>query len=238
MDGEGRADRRARLPDGRAAARAWSTRSPRRASSATWCSARRSPSGRATTAGHGTEAELELLTVHGILHLLGYDHAEPEEHKEMFGLQDRAARGLAGGVRPPTTGDQRRCLAARRRRRPRRPGRPVLRRRRRAHVVLPRPRRGARGEGRPGARRLVALLDDPPPLPQHRAAAAAALRDLRDRARHPPDHTTPTTAPGGQRCSPPSASMLVVSFVAIGVGAAHPRPAARRAGRALARPRR
>ena len=39
------------------------------------------------TAGHGTVAELELLTVHGILHLLGYDHAEPEEHKEMFGLQ-------------------------------------------------------------------------------------------------------------------------------------------------------
>lgn len=40
------------------------------------------------TAGHGMLAELELLTVHGILHLLGYDHAEPEEHKEMFGLQD------------------------------------------------------------------------------------------------------------------------------------------------------
>jgi probable rRNA maturation factor len=39
-------------------------------------------------AGHGTLAELELLTTHGILHLLGYDHAEPEEHKEMFGLQD------------------------------------------------------------------------------------------------------------------------------------------------------
>ena len=39
-------------------------------------------------AGHGTWAELELLTVHGILHLLGYDHAEPEEHREMFGLQD------------------------------------------------------------------------------------------------------------------------------------------------------
>lgn len=40
-------------------------------------------------AGHGREAEIELLTVHGILHLLGYDHAEPEEHQEMFGLQDR-----------------------------------------------------------------------------------------------------------------------------------------------------
>ena len=42
----------------------------------------------AVTAGHTTEAELELLSVHGILHLLGYDHAEPEEHAEMFGLQD------------------------------------------------------------------------------------------------------------------------------------------------------
>ncbi|WP_139978374.1 rRNA maturation RNase YbeY [Nocardioides litoris] len=40
-------------------------------------------------AGHGTLAEIELLTTHGILHLLGYDHAEPEEHAEMFGLQDR-----------------------------------------------------------------------------------------------------------------------------------------------------
>jgi probable rRNA maturation factor len=42
----------------------------------------------AATAGHSTQAELELLTVHGILHLLGYDHAEPEELKVMFGLQD------------------------------------------------------------------------------------------------------------------------------------------------------
>jgi probable rRNA maturation factor len=41
----------------------------------------------AETAGHSTEDELDLLLTHGILHLLGYDHAEPEEHKEMFGLQ-------------------------------------------------------------------------------------------------------------------------------------------------------
>jgi probable rRNA maturation factor len=39
--------------------------------------------------GYGTADEIELLTVHGILHLLGYDHAEPEEHREMFGLQAR-----------------------------------------------------------------------------------------------------------------------------------------------------
>jgi probable rRNA maturation factor len=50
-------------------------------------------------AGHGTEAELQLLCTHGVLHLLGYDHGEPEEHKEMFGLQAellsswQAARG-------------------------------------------------------------------------------------------------------------------------------------------------
>jgi probable rRNA maturation factor len=41
----------------------------------------------ATAAGHSTAEELLLLTTHGILHLLGYDHAEPEEEKEMFGLQ-------------------------------------------------------------------------------------------------------------------------------------------------------
>jgi len=40
-------------------------------------------------AGHGQDAELELLLTHGLLHLLGHDHAEPEEHAEMFALQDR-----------------------------------------------------------------------------------------------------------------------------------------------------
>ena len=39
--------------------------------------------------GYTVTDELELLTVHGILHLLGFDHAEPEEHAEMFGLQAR-----------------------------------------------------------------------------------------------------------------------------------------------------
>ena len=41
----------------------------------------------AREAGHSTTEELLLLTTHGILHLLGYDHAEPAEEKEMFALQ-------------------------------------------------------------------------------------------------------------------------------------------------------
>jgi probable rRNA maturation factor len=47
----------------------------------------------AKDAGHATAEELRLLTTHGILHLLGYDHAEPEEEAEMFGLQKQLLRG-------------------------------------------------------------------------------------------------------------------------------------------------
>ncbi|MGH3771551.1 MAG: rRNA maturation RNase YbeY [Pseudonocardiaceae bacterium] len=43
----------------------------------------------AAAAGHSALDELHLLTVHGVLHLLGYDHAEPEEEREMFALQGR-----------------------------------------------------------------------------------------------------------------------------------------------------
>lgn len=53
--------------------------------------------------GYTVTDELDLLTVHGILHLLGYDHAEPEEHAEMFGLQARLLAGWHGtrsGVAP------------------------------------------------------------------------------------------------------------------------------------------
>jgi probable rRNA maturation factor len=32
---------------------------------------------------------MHLLTVHGVLHILGYDHAEPEEEREMFALQNK-----------------------------------------------------------------------------------------------------------------------------------------------------
>jgi probable rRNA maturation factor len=43
----------------------------------------------ARSAGHGLADELHLLTVHGVLHLLGYDHGDAEQEREMFGLQSR-----------------------------------------------------------------------------------------------------------------------------------------------------
>ena len=43
--------------------------------------------GQAETAGHPLIDELLLLTTHGLLHLLGFDHAEPDEEREMFGIQ-------------------------------------------------------------------------------------------------------------------------------------------------------
>jgi probable rRNA maturation factor len=47
--------------------------------------------------GHSTADELALLTVHGTLHLLGYDHAEPDEEREMFGLQSRLLESWRSG---------------------------------------------------------------------------------------------------------------------------------------------
>ncbi len=47
----------------------------------------------ATDAGHTLGQELALLTVHGVLHLLGYDHSEPDEEKEMFALQRELLEG-------------------------------------------------------------------------------------------------------------------------------------------------
>jgi len=43
----------------------------------------------AAQAGHSLDDELHLLTVHGVLHLLGYDHTEPAEEREMFRLQNQ-----------------------------------------------------------------------------------------------------------------------------------------------------
>lgn len=43
----------------------------------------------AAAAGHDVRTELGVLLTHGILHLLGYDHAEPDDERLMFGLQRR-----------------------------------------------------------------------------------------------------------------------------------------------------
>lgn len=39
--------------------------------------------------GRTNQEEIEYLLIHGLLHLLGHDHAEPEEKAVMFGINDR-----------------------------------------------------------------------------------------------------------------------------------------------------
>jgi probable rRNA maturation factor len=53
----------------------------------------------AQAAGHALMDELILLTTHGLLHLLGFDHAEPDEEREMFGLQKTLIEGFARAER-------------------------------------------------------------------------------------------------------------------------------------------
>ncbi|WP_026818413.1 rRNA maturation RNase YbeY [Arthrobacter castelli] len=57
----------------------------------------------AAAAGHSAADELLLLTTHGMLHLLGYDHAEPEEKREMFALQRQLLSGFTGRDAPLET---------------------------------------------------------------------------------------------------------------------------------------
>lgn len=43
----------------------------------------------AKTAGHSTEHEIYILATHGLLHIIGYDHAEPQQERVMFALQEQ-----------------------------------------------------------------------------------------------------------------------------------------------------
>lgn len=49
----------------------------------------------AQAARHSPMDEMVMLATHGLLHLLGFDHAEPEEEKEMFGLQNDLILGFS-----------------------------------------------------------------------------------------------------------------------------------------------
>jgi len=53
----------------------------------------------AVAAKHSTQDELIMLTTHGLLHLLGFDHAEPEDEREMFGLQKELILGFQSSER-------------------------------------------------------------------------------------------------------------------------------------------
>jgi probable rRNA maturation factor len=54
----------------------------------------------AAEAGHGVMEELQLLVIHGTLHLLGHDHAEPDEKERMWSAQRAvlAALGLPASL--------------------------------------------------------------------------------------------------------------------------------------------
>lgn len=55
----------------------------------------------AQAGGHAVEAELQLLTVHGVLHLLGHDHADPAEKDRMWAAQADILTQLAAGITGP-----------------------------------------------------------------------------------------------------------------------------------------
>jgi probable rRNA maturation factor len=59
----------------------------------------------AARGGHPTSDEILLLLTHGILHLLGFDHEEPEERTEMFGLQSQLLGDYLGRPAPDPTED-------------------------------------------------------------------------------------------------------------------------------------
>ena len=46
----------------------------------------------AMAAGHSSNHEFFILAVHGLLHILGYDHANPEDEKVMFTLQEKLVK--------------------------------------------------------------------------------------------------------------------------------------------------
>ena len=55
----------------------------------------------AQAGGHSVDDELVLLVVHGVLHLLGYDHTEPDEKTKMWDAQTEILAQLGNPLSPP-----------------------------------------------------------------------------------------------------------------------------------------
>jgi probable rRNA maturation factor len=52
----------------------------------------------ASQQGHSIEQEIFILATHGLLHILGYDHADKAEEKTMFELQEKIVRDWQKGL--------------------------------------------------------------------------------------------------------------------------------------------
>ena len=57
----------------------------------------------AKAGGHSTHDEILLLSTHGLLHLMGFDHMEPAEKEEMFALQRKLLESYTGRPAPKET---------------------------------------------------------------------------------------------------------------------------------------
>jgi probable rRNA maturation factor len=55
----------------------------------------------ANQGGHSIEAEIQLLIVHGVLHLLGYDHADPAQKAGMWSVQAEILKELGSSLQFP-----------------------------------------------------------------------------------------------------------------------------------------
>jgi probable rRNA maturation factor len=57
----------------------------------------------AKAGGHPLKAEVQLLIVHGVLHLLGHDHAGPDGKARMWAAQAEILRALQSPITGPAT---------------------------------------------------------------------------------------------------------------------------------------